>query len=275
MLASLSACNYFRTDEPDEGEVIARVYDRYLYRDDIRDILPANVNEVDSAALVQNYINVWAKDQLMIYKAEYNLNEQQKDFEEQITAYRNDLLKFTYRQKYIEQNLDTNISESSIREFYTANPGNFMLRENIVKTRFVIVSQDAPRMKEAREWFASAKASDEEALRNYALQYARQFSLEDTNWVSYDWLAKQIPPMPAQGQAEFLRANNRLEMQDSSNIYLVEFREYRLKDGLAPLSYSHDLIRNLLLNQRKLDLLSDLEKNLLEDAIEKEEFETY
>ena len=63
--------------------------------------------------------------------------------------------------------------------------------------------------------------------------------------------------------------------RDSLNIYLLDIIEYREKGDTAPLEYYRDVITSILMNKRKLKLIDDLEQNLLNDAMSKEEFEVY
>ncbi|MDZ7846805.1 MAG: hypothetical protein U5L96_08550 [Owenweeksia sp.] len=75
-----TSCKFFNKaeEETPAGEPIARVYDHYLYQRDVKDIIPGELAGNDSLAFLQNYINVWAKDKLMIYKAEYQSYGKQK-----------------------------------------------------------------------------------------------------------------------------------------------------------------------------------------------------
>ena len=47
---------------------IARVFDSYLYYEDLGELVPKGASSSDSTALVTQYINVWVKQQLMIKK---------------------------------------------------------------------------------------------------------------------------------------------------------------------------------------------------------------
>ena len=270
----ITGCNWLVNSNEEKKEPVARVYDRYLYREDIEDIVPPGLSGSDSLAFIQNYISVWAKDQLMLYKAEYNLTENQKDFDQQITNYRNDLLKFAYQQEYVRQNLDTAISDSEIEDYYEQHGDNFELRENILKARYLIVNTDAPKLDNARNWFRSDKPEDFQKAKEYALKYVSEFALEDTSWVSFDKLASRFP-IETYNQSEFLANNKYVEITKGGKLYLLKIVSYRIKEGNSPLAYVKEVIRNILINQRKLELLASLEKNLLEDALEKEEFETY
>ena len=273
-----SSCHLLNGDEnEEEGEVIARVYDQYLYEKDLKEIVKFSGFESaqDSILIVQNYINVWAKNQLMLYKAEYNLNEEQKDFEKQINKYRNDLLKFTYQEEYIKQNLDTNISEQEIDLYYSNSKDNFLLKENIVIANYLIVSIKAPEADKAKKWFRSSKVEDFKDLKDYALKYATEFYLGDSSWVSFDKVIAKFPLEKGIDQSKFLTQNNFVELSDTNKIYLLKISDYRLKRNHAPKSYVKNVIQNILINKKKLELLSNLEKNLLEDALKKKEFETY
>jgi hypothetical protein len=254
--------------------MVARVYESKLYQHDIVAVLPEGLSPEDSATFVQNFINVWAKNELMVYKAEFNLTDEQKQFEEQIRNYRNDLLKYAYLQKYVDDRLDTSISELQIKDYYQANSQNFLLKENILKIRYIVVPQDAPELEDLKKWFKSSEAKDLEALLDYSLSFARSFSLEDTAWISFNDFRKLIP-IRTYNQQDFLARNKWIELEEEGLIYLAQIKEYKIKDNSAPIFYVKDIIRNTLLNKKRLDLIADLEKNLVNDALKKKEFETY
>jgi hypothetical protein len=274
-LVLFSSCDsIFSKGTEEEGEMVARVYESKLYQHDIVAVLPEGLSPEDSATFVQNFINVWAKNELMVYKAEFNLTDEQKQFEEQIRNYRNDLLKYAYLQKYVDDRLDTSISELQIKDYYQANSQNFLLKENILKIRYIVVPQDAPELEDLKKWFKSSEAKDLEALLDYSLSFARSFSLEDTAWISFNDFRKLIP-IRTYNQQDFLARNKWIELEEEGLIYLAQIKEYKIKDNSAPIFYVKDIIRNTLLNKKRLDLIADLEKKLVNDALKKKEFETY
>ncbi len=272
----VSSCQLFNTSgsEEETKPVVARVYDRYLYKEDVEGLMPNDLTEADSLAFLQNYINVWAKDQLMILKAEYNLTESQKNFEKQIEEYRNDLLKFAYRQQYISQTLDTNISANAIKSSYKGGSNDFVLKENILRVDYAAINLEAPNLEKAIKWFYSKKEKDESSFYDYALKYSYKFSVRDSTWISYEQLRKQIP-LPSEDVEGFIKSTGFTQFKDSTNVYLLEIKDYRLRGDKAPLPYSREIIKNILINKRKLDIVNSLEQNLLEDALDKKEFEVY
>lgn len=272
----LTSCNFFEgtDDASDEREAIARVYERYLYQEDVQDIIPEGMSENDSLVFLQNFINVWAKDQLMIYKAEFNLAEDKKKFEKQIEEYRNDLLKFTYRQDYVRQALDTSIADTSIENYYKLRAENLLLKENIVKADFMVVDMNAPNLETAEEWFRSEEAEAQKQLEDYALRYAYNFSLGDSTWKPMDNLV-EVLPLEVEDQRAFIRQHDTRVWDDSTNTYFLRIYAHKFAGEKPPLSYSRDLIKSILINKRKLKILESLEQNLLEDALKKKEFEVY
>ena len=272
----LSSCELLNSRESDQekGVPVARVYDRYLYQQDIEGIVPEEISGNDSLAFIQNFINVWAKDQLMLYKAEYNLTESKKDFEKQIQEYRNDLLKFTYRQEYIGQNLDTNITDKELKEYYGNGDNEFVLRQHIVRARYLVVDKGAPNLRKARKLFSSDDADDIIELDDFALQYAYRFSLQDSNWVSVERI-REVLRLGSEWPMDFYKERDVVEREDSLNVYFLEVIEYKEKGDKAPLEYYRDVITSILINKRKLELINTLEQNLLNDAMSKEEFEVY
>lgn len=275
LLTLLGSCDsIFNKGTEEDGEMVARVYESKLYEHDIEAVLPEGLSSEDSATFVQNFINVWAKNELMVYKAEFNLTDEQKQFEEQIRNYRNDLLKYAYLQKYVDDRLDTTISETQIKDYYQTNIQNFLLKENILKIRYIVVPQDAPQLEELKKWFKSGEAKDLESLVDYSLSFARSFSLEDTAWISFNDFRKLIP-IRTYNQQDFLSRNEWIELEDAGLIYFAQIKEFKIKENAAPLFYVKDIIRNILLNKKRLNLIADLEKNLVNDALKKKEFETY
>ncbi len=276
LLPLITGCHLIATKKgnQDKGEPVARVYDQFLYKEDLTNIVPDELAGNDSLAFIQNYINVWAKEQLMLYKAEFNLTESKKDFEKQITQYRNDLLKFTYRQDYISQNLDTTITDAELEEYYETGENVFRLKQDIVKARYIVVDKEAPSLKEAQRWFRSDFTDDIIELDDFALQYAFRFSLQDSNWVSVDRI-RELLRLGTDWPEDFYKEGKYIERTDSLNLYLLDIIEYKVKGDRAPLEYYQDVITSILINKRKLKLIDDLEQNLLNDALSKKEFEVY
>ncbi len=270
-LGIMSSCSLFYNEQ--DKEVVARVYDKYLYKSDLIGVVPEELSEEDSTLIAENYINNWGKAQLVLYKAELNLTEEKKSFEKQLQDYRNDLVTHAYKQELIRQKLDTNISEQEIEEYFNAHPENFKLKENIVKAFYLTLDKAAPKLSDVKRWYKSSKKEDYLSLQDYCIQFATSFNLNDSIWMSYNDLLKFIP---IEGnQEQFLRSTKFYETQDSLSLYFLRIEEYKIKNSTSPLQYVKPTVKSIIINQRKLELISKMEEELVEKALNKKNFEIY
>ncbi len=267
---SLFSCSF----EEDEVEKVARVYDNYLTAEEVNDLLPNDISPEDSAMLVNQYINAWAKEQILVAKAQYNLGDKQEDLEVLVTQYRKDLLKHRYEQLYINQHLDTSISNEEIVEYYEKNKSNFELKENILKAKFIVVNNQVSDLKELEKRFKKDKPEDEEWIFGFVTQFATQYNIVDTSWIRFNDLARQIP-LQTNNQSDFLNRNKFVTFSDSLQTYFLLISEYKVEEDVSPLPYVKNTIKSIILNQRKLALLATMEERLVEDAYEKRDFEIY
>jgi hypothetical protein len=113
---------------------LAQLGSEKLYLEDIKDRLPSagSMEAADSAGYVDLLITSWAKNVLLVQAAEFNLRAELQDFEDLVEQYRNDLLKHAYIDRYINQHLDTTITNEEVKEYYEANKSSFELKERIV-----------------------------------------------------------------------------------------------------------------------------------------------
>src|SRR5689334_18706215 len=164
--AILMSCNYFsKKNEVRTTNAVARVFDKYLYLENLNGIVPPNASRQDSILATKNYIDNWIHQQVVLRKAESNLDEEKKNVEKQLDEYRNSLIRYAYEKALIEQRLDTVVSDKEIEEFYNANPGNFELKSNILKVIYLKLNKKSPKLNKVRDWYTSDVAKDREQLK--------------------------------------------------------------------------------------------------------------
>ncbi len=263
-----------RLENKNKEEPIARVYDKYLYPSDIIDIFPINHLPRDSLLILKNFIDNWIKKQLILYKAELNLTEEQKDVNKQLEEYRSSLLIYKYEQNLIKQKLDTIITEEEIENYYTENSSNFILDKNIVKAVFIKLPFEAPNLNLIRQLYRSEKEEDFQQLESYCYQYAIKYDYFDDQWVDFENILQELPD-DIRNPERYLRYNRTLEQQDSDSRYYVYIRDYKLVSEVAPLPYVNKNIKSIILNKRKLEFINDIENNIYQDALNKGSFTVY
>ncbi len=253
---------------------IAKVHDSFLYKEDIKDIIPEKLAKEDSLLFVISYINKWAKQQLLLKKAEINLDTEEESIHKLVEQYKQDLLINKYKEAIVKQELDTLITQVDIDSFYIENKEIFKLNEELVKFRYIHFGNDILNPKEFISLFKSDNDESDTKIIEQELQL-KSYSLNDSIWIKYDEVIRKSPFIKKYDKNKFLRKNKFIEKEDSSGTYLVKVKDVLLRNQTAPISYALPTIKQMILHKRKLQLLRQIEETLTNDAIKNKEFQIY
>lgn len=253
---------------------VAKVNDKYLYLSDLQHIFHKNQTREDSAQFAQSYIENWIKTQLLLKKAELNLSHDQLDISDQLEAYRSSLLIYKYEDQMMREKVDTVVTPDDIGKYYNENSSNFVLNENLVKSVFVKVPLTAPEKEDLKKWLKSDQTEDINNLEKYCYTYANKYSDFDEDWISFANIQAELPGV-LPDEEEILNNRNLIEKQDSAFLYLVKIRDVRAKGSAAPVEYVKMKVKDIIINKRKLDFISELEKNIYNDAADHSNFKIY
>lgn len=273
ILLVLASCSYFRSDE-DKNEPLARAFDRYLYRSDISGIIPPGTSARDSIRIAEGFINNWVRQNVILTQAEKNVTYDKNYIDRQLEDYRNSLIIFSYEQELIRQKLDTVISEKEILDYYRNNPADFELKKSIIKARYIKLKQDAPKRHIVKKWFVSEEGNDLASLEMYCEKYASAYSLTDSSWLFLDELTAFIP-IGHEDEERFFKKNRLIEIESGKHVYWILVKDFMYKNSVSPLEFEKENIRSIILNKRKLKLISNMEKDVFTEALKNGDFEIY
>lgn len=262
---SLSACA--APLETTEDPAVAEVYQEKLYRSDLVRAIPPGAPREDSLALARQFIESWARERVLLHKAEENLSTAQKDVEQQLRDYRESLIVYAYEEALVRQKLDTNISEEEIRSYYVANEKNFELKDNIVRARwFKLRETDKRVLKKVEELWRGDKPEKFHELEVFLAQRGSTINDTHDNWMPFTEL-QQLVPLRPDNPTDWIPRQHKLMVTDSVGVYYVDLLEHRLKDSVSPLALVRAEIRSILINQRKLKLIEQMRNDLYEQAL--------
>jgi hypothetical protein len=254
---------------------IAEVGRVVLYYDEMPKLIQRGINEADSAALFQNYINKWAKRQLLLRKAEENLSPALKDeITKQLEETRSNLVIYQYQRQMILEKLDTVLTDAELENYYAANENSFVLTSNIVKALFIKIPLETPDLNKIRTLARSNDHNDLQRLETYCYQFAEKFDDFNEAWVPMDKLSVELP-QNIENEEDFLKRNTFFETSDSTSLYLVSIRDYRLRSSLAPFEYVKDDIKRIIWNTRRFEFIQSLENGIYNDALKDNSFKIY
>ena len=256
-------------------QILARVNDDYIFNSDLKKVLPENLSFEDSTLFTNNFINNWAKRKLLFEKALINLDEsEQNELFDLIDTYKNEIFSYAYQEKIVKSTMDTIINERSIVDYYDLNKSNFKLNQEIIKARYLILNNKNYNLKEVTNRFRSYKSKDLIFLDSISLQF-NAFYFNDSTWINKDIFFSKFPEINNRLKQNI--TNNKLfyKFQDSLELYLIKIIDYKNKNHIAPFDFIKPTLKQVLINKKKLEFISKFEKEIIEDALQKKEFEIY
>ena len=254
---------------------IARVNNVYLTIDDIDQSLFYGLDKKDSLFQIQNVINDWATKVLLEDGALVNINiKKQEEFERLIQQYRSDLYTSAYLEGLVKNNLDTIILDYQYEEIYKQNKELFVLKEDLIKLRYVNHDKSMPNANDIKRRFKRYNFEDQAILDTISIQF-NSFFLNDSVWIKSEDVLKKINPLTKGFNKVLLKKLNFIQLKDSLGLYLIQVNDIIEAGDQAPISYALPTIKQIILNRRKLKLVNQLKSEIVNDAIKNKKFEIY
>ena len=244
--------------------VVAEIGKHKLYAEDLSKFIPSGISEEDSTKLALQYINTWASSILFMDTAEKELPTQELDVSEELEDYKRSLLKYRYEQQYVNQRLDTVLTEEQIKSYYDRNIDRFKLDAPIVKANFVRISKSSPHLSKMKKMLAF---SGEETNVGDSLAYSSAISYTDFGkmWIPAATAAKECNT-DVSTMLSGLRQGYFENEDHNGNMNIIYILERKNAGETGPVEYYREWIKDILLSVRKKALLTGLERDLIERA---------
>lgn len=269
----LVSCDSITSSNQDR--LIARAENHYLYLSDLERNLKSFSSVEDSLIKANNYINNWAREKLLFEKSLINLPQEKiSDLSNLVEAYKNNLFINAYREFVLKSTMESFDTTSIINSFYEANKENFLLKEPIFRVRYISFPLDNVVRKQITRRFKRYNVEDVRFLDSLSFQFSSYF-LSDTIWLNEIEVGEQLNNLNQKQKELLLKSPNYFEVKDSLVIYLFQLAERLERGNIAPISYVENTIRDILFNQKKLELLRSFDNDVLQDAIKSRKFEKY
>ncbi|WP_396154727.1 hypothetical protein [Flavobacterium macrobrachii] len=273
LLLSLSSCQLFNQEQKPES--VARVGKSYLYKSDLLNLVPAGTSKQDSILMVQSYIDRWATQKLLIEAAERNLSEsKQKEYNALIKQYKIDLYTKAYLEEMVKQTVDTIVSEEELKKYYKENKANFKANGTLVRMRYITIDKDNPKLATIRDKLFNFNKKDKKFWDTYSLQF-KKFAFNDSVWVGMEQVYSKLPVVNPENRDEIIRAGKKLQILDNQDLYLIKVTDVIDEKQASPFGYIKPTLKEVIVNQRKLELIKKIEKEITDDAIKNKDYEIY
>ncbi len=227
-------------------------------------MVPEGVSSEDSAAIISSFIDQWIRQTVLLDKAEKNVKE---DFSRQLGDYRNSLLIYAYERQIVDQLLDTVVTATQMREYYDAHRTDFQLKNSIVKAVYVIAPKRSTAVPALKNLINKTVFSDAEVvdLEQLATRHGLQGYYDSDTWIPFYTIQAAVP-ITTYNESLYLRQNHSIVLTDDSLTYFVRILNYKITDDISPLELEKQSIRSIIINHRKVELLSKMQSDLMAEA---------
>jgi hypothetical protein len=269
----LASCSYFTPKA--EPEAIARVGDEFLFKSEIVELVAPGTTKEDSIGFVHNFINRWATQKLLIKAAEVNISkEQQAIFNQLIQQYKIDLYTKAYLEEMVKREVDTIVSFETLKKYYAEHKDNFRTNGSLLKLRYIQLPKDHPKFDLIKSKFFDGRKTDRKFWETYQLQL-KSSALNDSVWVEMNQVYQKLPFITPETRERFVAPGKTIQESDSLTVFFVKIGQVIEKNEICPFDYIRPTLKELIINQRKLELIKKIEKEIAEDAIKNKKYEMY
>ena len=265
----LAGCSNFSNNN--SNNLVARAGENFLYEND----LPEYTSKDDSIIKISSFIEAWAKEKVLYDLSMINLSQSKRaEIDQLVENYKVDLYINSYKDLIVNSKIDSIVTTEQIDSFYTLNINNFKLNENLVKYRYVKVPNDNININRIRRYIVRVNEQDRYFLDSLNFQFA-DLKLNDSTWFTERDVISSIDFINQNNKSKYFIKNRLFTIEESNytNFFIVD--DILRSGNIPPISYLYERIKSTIVNQRKLNLLKNLNKEILNDALKSRKYEVY
>ena len=262
-LVVLASCH--RKEDP----VVAQVYQYKLYASEIRTAMPEGLSQDDSLVLVRDFIDSWVKEKLVLHEAEKKLSPREKNFDKEMSDYRNALIINKYYDKlWMGDTADNSISEQEISAFARSLDSRYTVEKEIVRVNYVKMPTSSVELPQVKAiLFDENRRKEEKESLVAMLGDTIEYLLDDDAWLYLDDLQNEVSfEIDAQKAAE--RGNVlHIEKAVGDQTVLLAILDYRSQRSVNETKEERAAAGMLLMNQRKAQFINQYVQELYDKAV--------
>jgi hypothetical protein len=244
---------------------IVEVNGKYLTKAELDAEIPKNLSPEDSTLAAEYFVRLWINDQLMYSVASANIADKDK-LESLVENYRKSLTIYQYEEQLIAEKLSREISNEALLGYFENNKEKFKIDRPLIKGLFLKVPINAPDIDIIKKWYKLTTPKAIDFMEKYSIKNAVGYNYFLDNWVDFNDLMENWP-VNYKNESTMVKSNNFIEQQDANYYYLLNITAYLLPGDNAPFEYAQTSVKEILINQRKIDFLKEIREDLYNKAL--------
>lgn len=252
---------------------LVQVGDNYLYMEDVMAVTPPGISEKDSAEMADRYIKNWIDDMLLYAKAEGNIPDD-AGINELVNSYRRELITHTYIEQIVSQEVENLIPDIEVEEYYNENKDAFLAVEPYIKGLYIKVPKTASGISQVRQWYKDGSERSVDKIEKYGLRNAVDYEYFYDRWRSVNDFFLRLPT-DADKEKNNIGKNKNIELSDSAFYYFLHIEDYLGKGEILPLEYAGKDIREIIMNNKRVEFITKMKKDLYDEACDKNDIKYF
>lgn len=247
--------------------VVAQVYQYKLYSSEVQAGMPSGLSKEDSLVLVRDFIDNWVKEKLVLHEAEHRLSPREKDFDRELTEYRNSLLIQRYLDKiWMTDTANNTVSEQAISDFARSLDDRYTVEKEIVRVNYVKMPTRSDKLPLVKEilFNEDQRVAKKEALVTM-LGDSIEYLVDDDEWLYLDDLQNEISFQI--DMQKYSGSVMRVEKEVGENTVLLVILDYRSRRSVNETKEERAAAGMLLTNQRRTQYVNQYIQELYDRAL--------
>lgn len=260
---------FFSCKEENDKNIIASYKDEQLTSSEIKAMLPNGLSPEDSTKLVKEFIENWAINKIILETSREELDKNVLlEIEQKVENYKNDLLVDEIELQWLAQDSVTNPSEKELLDYYEKNKANFLAEDDFVEFRFAEVPSSKAYItrKLMQENTPRARIKLDTLMKNNLYKA----EIKPQQWLKFSQLV-QLTPLPDNAPKAIYLKKQIFNLPHQGNYFLLQITNFAKKGEPKPFVLVKNQIQSMLINKRKLNLLTDKKNKLYEKALYNDE----
>jgi hypothetical protein len=252
----------------DDGDLVARVYNRYLTKSELSKLFPASMIENDSLRVVESYIDRWVRDQLILYQAEKEL-EDMTEINQLVEKYRSSLILLQYENMIIENEMDTIIGQIEMQKYYEQYKDQYVLSSPILKGYVFKI----PVREETNEMIKAIKKIKDTEFNRLCFENAKNCIANPDSWYFLSDILGLLPNDLVEKST--WKKDTRYESVFEDFHYILYIKEFYDSKEIPPFSYVANQAKQVILHQRRQNLVDQYNNEIYESHKKSSNVEIY
>ena len=254
------------------NRVVATVDDNELKLGEILRGMPEGLTGADSATFAKMYIDNWVLNNLKLARAEKVLTTQE-EVNRLVEGYRQSLIMRQLDQYYLDEELNTEITDEQIRTHYKLYSQQFTLDHDKVKGIVVRVSKNFRNTSSLREALSEASKSGTQEISALVKKHELQMNDLTGEWVTFSDFLSYLPTVRTRSYDNLLSKGKVQTMTADDVIFYFTITDIVQRGKKAPIESVTEDIRRMIYAERRSLIIERYEEELKREAMAEQRIE--